>query len=84
MHGMVGCFRESRFCMTLLEFTISNLVDIRPIEVLNHAYKHGYPDLADRAAYCSLTQPLKDISRGLTHPGLLAKWVTASLYLAKH
>ncbi len=62
--------------MTLLEFTISNLVDIRPIEVLNHAYKHGYPDLADRAAYCSLKQPLKDISRGLTHPGLLAKWVT--------
>jgi len=51
------------------------LVNIRPIEVLNHAYKHGYPGLADKAAYCSLKEPLKDIASGLTHPGLVAKWL---------
>jgi len=65
----------------------SQLVDSRPIEVLDHAYKHGYPDLADKAAYSSLAQPLKDICRGLTHPGLLAKWVgdhELSWYWAKH
>jgi len=65
----------------------SPLVDSQPIEVLNHAYKHGYPDLADKAAYSSLAQPLENICRGLTHPGLLAKWVRDRRfpwYLAKY
>ena len=67
-------FQQSWFCGNA-EIYDSQLVNSRPIEVLNHAYKHGYTDLADKAASSSLTHPLKDIIRDLTHPGLLAKWV---------
>ena len=54
---------------------------VHPIEVLNHCAKHGYADLASLAARQSLSFPFDRIVKGLTHPGLLGKWVRFAFWL---
>ena len=54
----------------------SQLTEEHPLEILNHAYRHGYGDLADLVAIETIDKPLDEIARCLTHPGLLQKWVS--------
>jgi len=73
-------FRFHKWCCIFIIFN-SQVVEDRPVEVLNHCDKHGYQDLANTAAYNSLAQPLGSVIDGLTTPGLLARWVTLLLLL---
>ncbi len=61
----------------------SQLIEEHPLEILNHAYRHGYHDLADLVAVETIDKPLEGIARCLTHPGLLQKWVSI-LYFTHH
>ena len=57
----------------------SQLINEHPLEILNHTYRHGYPDLADLVAIETIGMPLNEIAKRLTHPGLLQKWVSQVL-----
>ena len=52
------------------------MIKKHPLEILNHAYRHGYGDLADSVAIETIDKPLDEIARCLAHPGLLQKWVS--------
>jgi hypothetical protein len=67
-------YRPSNRCNRTF-FSHTEIYNSHPIEVLNHCAKHGYADLAGTAAHESLSFPLDKIVQGLTHPGLLGKWV---------
>jgi hypothetical protein len=77
-YAMVS-LQVSLWCLVFI--IINSQVVYRPVEVLNHCYKHGYQDLANVAAHNSLAQPLRSVIDGLTTPGLLARWVTLLLLL---
>lgn len=63
--------------MVLIVRTLrSQLIKQYPLEILNHAYRHGYFDLADQVAIETISKPLDEIARRLTHPGLLQRWVS--------
>ncbi|KJA14455.1 hypothetical protein HYPSUDRAFT_49171 [Hypholoma sublateritium FD-334 SS-4] len=51
------------------------LIKQYPLEILNHTYRHGYFDLANQVAIETISKPLDEIVRRLTHPGLLQRWV---------
>jgi hypothetical protein len=74
-------FRFRSGVLDIYHLINSQVVHYRPVEVLNHCYKHGYKDLANIAAHNSLAQPLGSIVDGLTTPGLLARWVPLLLLL---
>jgi len=78
MQWLAFRFHKWRFCIFII--INSQVVQDRPVEVLNHRYKHGYQDLANIAAYNSLAQSLGSVANGLTTPGLLATWVTLLLF----
>ncbi|KAJ3510234.1 hypothetical protein NLJ89_g4798 [Agrocybe chaxingu] len=52
------------------------LVMEHPLEILSHAHKHGYPDLADKVAVHTLGFPDSEAARKLSAPGLLGEWAT--------
>lgn len=55
-----------------------------PLEVLNHSYKHGYHELADRTAPHTVSFRLPAVAAKLTCPGLLQKWVRVILLVHVH
>ncbi|KAF8812781.1 hypothetical protein BYT27DRAFT_7251702 [Phlegmacium glaucopus] len=66
---------EKYIVFSAMGTSITPIHELFPIEVLNHCAKHGYAELAGIAAHKSLSRPLDKIVQGLTHPGLLGKWV---------
>ena len=52
------------------------MIKKHPLEILNHAYRHGYADLADLVGIETIGKPLDEIAKRLTHPGLLQRWVS--------
>ncbi|KAF8168480.1 hypothetical protein B0H34DRAFT_60951 [Crassisporium funariophilum] len=54
-----------------------HLVDLRSMEILNYAVKHGYPDLANTVAPETVLdqQCLVNATAKLSHPGVLGGWV---------
>ncbi|KAF8956591.1 hypothetical protein BDZ97DRAFT_1851067 [Flammula alnicola] len=51
------------------------MVSQHPVEILNHCVRHDYPNLVDEAAINMISVSLGKVATGLTHPGLLAKWL---------
>ena len=47
-----------------------------PLEILNHCDAYDYIDLANDVALDTLSYSLQKVGSVLTHPGLLAKWVS--------
>ncbi|KAF8168477.1 hypothetical protein B0H34DRAFT_60834 [Crassisporium funariophilum] len=54
-----------------------HLVDLRSLEILNYAVKHGYPDLANTVAPATVLdrQCLVNATAKLSHPGVLSAWI---------
>lgn len=50
-------------------------MDKHPLDILNHAVRHGYTDLADKASVPALPYRDEELCQKLTHPGLLLRWV---------
>ena len=50
------------------------MIHAHPFEILNHCAKHGYLDLADKAAEKSLSHSLQTAVRKLTAPDVLKRW----------
>lgn len=61
----------------------SDHASLRPIEVLNYAAKHGYNDLANKAAFFTVDQPLEKIAGALSQI-LLPHWVSGSFRARGH
>ena len=59
----------------LLTSRFSKIAEERPLDILNHCYKHGYDELADQVALHTITFRLPVVAAKLTYPGLLQKWV---------
>jgi len=57
-------------------FLRSQLIPSHPVEILNHCDKYDYSELADSAALQTISSSLENVMDGLTHPGLLRKWVS--------
>jgi len=57
------------------DISTSQLTQDCPLEILNHSWKHGYKDLADRAAPYTLSCQLGDVVMKLTTEFLLQRWV---------
>lgn len=57
----------------------SYIVEQKPMEILNYASKHGYADLANKAAPITVSAPsaLTLAVEILTYPGALVAWVCA-------
>lgn len=53
------------------------ILNPRPMEVLNYAIKHDYPDIIDQVAPISISRPsaLTEAADALTHPGALRVWL---------
>ena len=59
----------------MLTSRFSKIAEERPLEILNHCYKHGYDELADQVALHTIAFRLPVVAAKLTYPGLLQKWV---------
>jgi hypothetical protein len=57
--------------------TGSQIYSSFPLEVLNHCANHGYDDLANKAAFLtiSLANPIEEALGGLSDLGVARKWV---------
>lgn len=53
------------------------ILNQRPMEILNYAVKHDYPDIIDQVAPISICRPsaLTEAADTLTHPGALRVWM---------
>jgi len=62
----------------------SELATCHPLETLNHAFKHGYPELCDKAALNAISLPRSKSLEALVDPDLRLRWVsiqtTAEVY----
>ncbi|KIM42581.1 hypothetical protein M413DRAFT_444289 [Hebeloma cylindrosporum] len=54
---------------------MDKFADKYPLKILNHSYKHGYDELADRTAPLTVGFRLPAVAAKLTCPGLLQKWI---------
>jgi len=54
----------------------SELAASHPLETLNHAFKHGYPELCDKAALDAITRPRSESLEALVDPELRSRWVS--------
>ncbi|KIM42587.1 hypothetical protein M413DRAFT_120224 [Hebeloma cylindrosporum] len=64
-------FGAMNICLSRMD----KIAEERPLEILNHCYKHGYDELADQVALHTIAFRLPVVAAKLTYPGLLQKWV---------
>jgi len=64
-------FGAMNVCLSRMD----KIVEMHPLEILNHCFKHGYKELADKAALHTITFRLPVVAAKLTHPGLLQNWL---------
>jgi hypothetical protein len=64
----------------------SQILNQRPMEILNYAIKHDYPDIIDQVAPISICRPspLTEAADMLTHPGALRVWVRTYICTTEH
>lgn len=77
-------FKYVRSPTLIVDHFGSQLIKQHPIEVLNHSHRHGYFNIADQAAIETIALPLNKITKGLTHPGLLQRWVRTFFLFNPH
>jgi len=63
----------------MLRVLYSYIVEQKPMEILNYSLKHGYADLANKAAPITVSAPsaLTLAAQILAFPGALVAWVCA-------
>lgn len=64
-------FGAMNICLSRMD----KIAEERPLEILNHCYKHGYDELADQVALHTIAFRLPVVAAKLTYPGLLQKWL---------
>lgn len=80
-----SCFTCSTYFILCCDFSSllklclfwSQMKKEHPLETLNHCDAHDYIDLANDVALSTLSYSLEEVELVLTHPGLLAKWVSS-------